>query len=559
MQEITEKIKYFVYARKSSESEEKQIASIDSQLDELKLLAKKENLEIIHIFKEEKSAKAPGREIFNEMLRRIEAEEAKGIICWKIDRLARNPVDGGTIGWLLQRGVIKHIKTYGRDYYPGDNVLMMSLEFGVANQFILDLKDNTKRGLRKKVAKGMLPGRAPLGYYNDKYQEKGEKDIKPDPKNFEIIKKCWEEIIENKIGIDKLHSLAVNEWGLRTHWDTKPGKSTFHKTFRNSFYYGYFKYNSELHKGIHQPMITQGQFEEAQEVINRHGKPHPKRHIFAFTGLIRCGECGAMITAESKQKKLKNGSTNHYTYYRCTKRLGPCSQKCIEEKVLTKQIDEVLKTIEIPESFYHWALEILREENKNDGKIRIDRIELIQKEYKDTIKTISRLIDMRAGEEISAKEFSERKEPLTKESARLEELMRDNEQDNSQWLIKAEKLFNFAETAHLAFKDGDLATKRNILGNLGQNLILKDRSLVVDLKPPLQLVRTVAKRVSEIRTRLEPNNNQELHKVWSEIYSKDTKLGGYRELNPNKEFHKLLCCRYTIATINTDLRLAKYL
>ena len=53
----------------------------------------------------------PGRPIFNDMLRRIQTGEAQGIICWKVDRLARNPVDGGQIQWLLQQGVIAHIQT----------------------------------------------------------------------------------------------------------------------------------------------------------------------------------------------------------------------------------------------------------------------------------------------------------------------------------------------------------------------------------------------------------------------------------------------------------------
>ena len=131
-----EKIKYLLYARKSSESEDRQVASIKSQIDVLTEMAKKEGLKIIDIISEAKSAKAPGRSEFNEMLARIHKGEAQGIICWKLDRLARNPVDGGSINWMLQEGVIKHIKTHERSYYPTDNVLMMSVEFGMANQFI---------------------------------------------------------------------------------------------------------------------------------------------------------------------------------------------------------------------------------------------------------------------------------------------------------------------------------------------------------------------------------------------------------------------------------------
>ena len=88
---------YFLYVRKSTDTEERQVLSIESQLAELKLLAEKENLRISHIFQEAMTAKVPGRPIFNEMISRIEKGEADGIIAWHPDRLARNSIDGGRV------------------------------------------------------------------------------------------------------------------------------------------------------------------------------------------------------------------------------------------------------------------------------------------------------------------------------------------------------------------------------------------------------------------------------------------------------------------------------
>jgi site-specific DNA recombinase len=151
-------IKYFLYARKSSENEDRQTASIPSQIEELKRLASQFELPIAAILTEEQSAKAPGRPIFTKMIEDIHRGIAQGIICWKLDRLARNPVDGGTISWMLQQSLIKHIQTFQRSYHPTDNVLMMNLEFGMANQFILDLSVNTKRGQRSR--EGVAPSQA---------------------------------------------------------------------------------------------------------------------------------------------------------------------------------------------------------------------------------------------------------------------------------------------------------------------------------------------------------------------------------------------------------------
>ncbi|HXF29597.1 MAG TPA: recombinase family protein, partial [Chlamydiales bacterium] len=100
----TEKIKYFLYARKSLESEDRQVQSIEDQISRLKDLAANLGLEIKEILTEAKSAKKPyNRTVFSEMIKRIEKGEAGGILCWQINRLSRNPIDSGTLSWLLQQ------------------------------------------------------------------------------------------------------------------------------------------------------------------------------------------------------------------------------------------------------------------------------------------------------------------------------------------------------------------------------------------------------------------------------------------------------------------------
>src|ERR1039458_3008781 len=102
--------KFFLYARKSTDVEDKQVLSIDAQINELREFAERERLGILAELIEKQSAKIPGRPIFNDMLARIEAGEADGILAWHPDRLARNSVDGGRIIYLLDTEKLKTLK-----------------------------------------------------------------------------------------------------------------------------------------------------------------------------------------------------------------------------------------------------------------------------------------------------------------------------------------------------------------------------------------------------------------------------------------------------------------
>ena len=122
-------MKYILYARKSSEDKGKQILSLESQTTTMKKVAADLGLKIVKVFAESKSAKKPdNRPQFAEMIKMLESGKANGIICWKLDRLSRNPVDSGTIQWLLQQGIIKEIQTIEKRYLPEDNALIFNVE-----------------------------------------------------------------------------------------------------------------------------------------------------------------------------------------------------------------------------------------------------------------------------------------------------------------------------------------------------------------------------------------------------------------------------------------------
>ncbi len=518
-----EKIKYFIYARKSSEGEDRQVQSIDDQIEELKKLAKNGGLEVVEILSEAKSAKAPGRPVFDEMLARISRGEANGILCWKLNRLARNPIDGGNISWMLQEGLIQHIQTYGRGYSPSDNVIMMSVEFGMANQFIRDLRVDTKRGLKAKAERGWYPTFATLGYIHNPFKIKGEKEIIKDTERWDLVRRMFDLMLSGQHTPPKIIEIASNEWGLRNKKGGVVARSTIYRIFSDPFYYGEFEYpknSGNWYQGLHEPMITRDEYEKIQVMLGKKGRPRPKKYDFAFRGPLMCGECGASVTAENKVKKQKNGNVHMYTYYHCTKRKDPnCSQRSIEEKKLEKQIMEKLKGIEIPKEFHEWAMDVLKNANSTEVTGRKQAILNQRREYDSILKKLDGLIDMRANNEIGEEDFKRRKSSLTQEKERLNKLINETDQRVDEWLDIAERYFEFAEHARESFQDGDLNTKKTILTTLGSNLSIKDGELNISLAELLIPIEKSAEEVRRIHSMFEPLKGVENKRTLGEMYS----------------------------------------
>ncbi len=504
-------VKYFLYARKSSETEDRQIASIDSQLETLRTLAKDKNFEIVDVFTESKSAKAPGRPYFNKMIERIHKGEAQGIICWKTDRLFRNPIDFGTISWMLQQSLIKHIQCSDRSYYPEDNVLLMSVEQGMANQFIRDLSKNTKRGLQSKADRGWYPAQPPLGYLHNPLKKKGEKEIIKDPARFDLTRKMFDLMLTGIYLPSQLVNKINNELGLRNRFGREIGRTTIYQILSNPFYYGYYEYpgkSGNWIKGNHPPMITKEEFEQIRKILKRKNNPKPEKKFFAYTGIIRCGECGAMITAEEKHKHQKNGNEHNYIYYHCTKRTSKdCSQKTIVLDKLENQINQILRNIYIPEEFIEWAISSLKNDLSIDIEDRKKLIESHKKERELLIKKRNNLTELKLKSLIEDEEYSAKKEEIRASELVLTALIEKLEKESNAGMEEMESLLKFGSTAVEVFTNGTLEQKRIILSSLGSNLSLKDKILHIELEKPLLLLNEInssLKGQKSKRKRLEP-------------------------------------------------------
>mgnify|MGYP003394173587 CR=1 FL=1 len=430
----------------------------------------------------------PGRLIFNEMVKRIQKGEAQGIICWKLDRLARNPVDGGQISWMLQQGIVQHILIHDRSYYPTDNVLMMSVEFGMANQFIRDLSANTKRGLRAKVKRGEFPSTAPVGYLNDTRK----RTIVVDRKKSKIIHSAYELYAQGNSRFEDITNFLF-ERKVRSIYGNPLHKDCVRRILSNPFYYGHFRYGGEIHEGKHTPIIEKRLFDKVQKVMIERGHPtkasiEPK----PFCGLLRCGTCGMMITAEDKVKRNKNGNVHKYVYYHCTKksRTAQCDELFVREESILEQVNEILSNYSMPSP---WAKEfdlLMKEDEKKAEQESAVIIEDLRNKVSVISEKIQRLLDVYLAQDIDRETYLKERSKLFSDKKSFEERICNLERDAKVWLEPMQEWLNVASGLAEAAQSNDLSSKKSLISKIfGSNPTLHHRRILENPLPPYAALR----------------------------------------------------------------------
>ena len=343
---MDENLRYCLYARKSSESDERQAMSIDSQIKEMLDLARREELNIVEIKQESHSAKqSAARPVFNEVLQDLRDGKFNAVLTWAPDRLSRNAGDLGSLVDLMDRQKLLRIRTFSQTFgnNPNEKFLLMIL----CSQAKLENDNrgiNVRRGIRAKCEMGWRPGIAPIGYMNRSFN--GIKDIIPDPERAPIVTEIFNKAAQGWSG--RRIKQWADEIGFCNKSGVKVSLSQIYLMLNNAFYYGEFEYPDDSgywYKGAHEPLVGKVLFDQIQKdrVVPNAKTPWGTKQ-FAFKDIFKCGNCGASITAEEKFKPTKDGGLNRHVYYHCTKQVDrSCPEKSINETDIKVQLAEFIK------------------------------------------------------------------------------------------------------------------------------------------------------------------------------------------------------------------------
>lgn len=476
------------YCRKSSEASDRQAASIDSQKDHLLELAKRYDVAVDCVFEESMSAKKPGRLEFGKMIKKIESHPGATILVWKLDRLARNPMDEGTIKWLLQNKTISRIITPERIYLPEDNALISAVEFGMANQYIRDLSTNVKRGNQTKLLKGELPGAAPLGYLDNKITKQKEVD----PSKSLLIREAFELYATGGYSLKEVNSLMYKR-GLTTRGGSKLSKGKLHHTFQNPFYYGTIRRNGQLYPGTHEPIISKILFDQVQDALS--GKHHSKKqkHFFPLRGFMNCASCGCLLTATKKKG---------HVYYYCTNGKGNCSQhtKYLRDESADKLVASVFQEIGFCEEDVEIAYLASKEKTIREFGTAHTQQDELEKKLKTLQQQLANLINV-ISTDLSMTSVLKPQILSLEADARMtqQQILHPTNQTLDEALFTLEqikKAFLQACSASLDYLEGNEESKFELAKKILWNLKVQDGNIQqYQLKAPYSLMANVPKKM----------------------------------------------------------------
>ena len=504
------KSKCFIYLRRSQDREDRQAYSLEKQDKQVKQAIQRNELQPVYLPAEERSAKYPGRPIFNDMMDRIESGEARYIAVWALSRLSRNPVDGGRVIFALDRGKLLAIHTPSRTYRnTPDDKMVLAIELALAKKNNDDLSVQVKESFEQKREHGEYPGPAPIGYINAIITP-GRRNIIPDPETAHKISNLFNKAANECYTLHDIW-LETQKLGLTSRRGTPLAKQTVVGILQNRVYTGVFKYGSmEWHQGTYEPLISVEVYNKVQAVMGWARKryvPHTTAgRYYPYKGLLLCGACKFNVTAYTKPKVLASGNRAYYEFYTCTKKSKVI--KCLEPQVSAKELHQHIKDkmgeFEISEEDGRLCSSYL-DELYVDYTANRQRYRLVWQKDNSSARKALNILDNKLEEGvISDDRYKARSEHHQEILARTNSLLESSQQDAERWLELAKETFSTVTNIGDVFEQANDPERRELMKYLGLNWTLSNKKVALTPREPLGLLH-ISNRNQSWRARPDSN------------------------------------------------------
>jgi site-specific DNA recombinase len=478
-----------IYARKSTESDDRQVLSIDSQIQELKLLALRRGIEVAAVLTEARSAKAPGRPVFEQLMGQVDRGEIISVLCWKLDRLARNHADTGRVLQALADHKLQSVITFERDYTAdGNDRFLGNFELGIATKYIDDLRVNVRRGNRARFARGWPNFRPPQGYLEDR----ASKTVVKDPDRFPLVRWMWDLLLTGAMRPRQILEEANQNWGFRTRKRPNTGNKPLSLTglyaiFANPFYMGLIRLKSgESYKGAHPPMISPEEFDRAQDILGRFDRPRPVRHEFAYSGIFRCGRCDGTLIAEEHVKR----TGQRYVYYRChgRRRLEKCGEPSLTEVAFDTWLAGELLRYTLPPRAASWIRSKLERTLAADLEQRKTARHSLESALRQAVQEGETLLTLRLRSQVDGPTWDRKRLEILDRQAQLRLKLDQPQSRPEELLALLDRTLDFPARGVELLRDRSTVGRRQLVQALGSNWRVKDRKALYKAKKPFSLI-----------------------------------------------------------------------
>ena len=475
-------IKAVIYIRVSSKEQMEEGYSIPAQRKLLLDYAKREGMTIVEEFADVQTAKRTGRKSFEAMVANLgKQEDVKTVLVEKTDRLYRNVKDWVTIDDLdLSVHMVKEGVVISPDSRSSEK-FMHGMKVLVAKNFCDNLSEEASKGMLEKAEQGRYPSAAPIGYLNN--QETGL--IEPDPDLAPLIRLLFSQYAQPGETAKSVLATAHRK-GYRTRKGNLIAQSTVYRILSNPIYIGEYDWKGVRYIGKHEPLVSREVFDLVARKRQSFSTPHKRKHEFPFRGMLRCGHCGAMITAEIIKKK--------YVYYRCTRRKGPCQEKAVREERLALMMGEPLKRLRMSPERAEWVMSAIQEGGKEQATYIASERRRINAELERLDVMIDRLYEDKLMGEISNDFWRDKNSKLSKKKSALMEALGALDVDNGDHLDSGSKVLDLVQEAYSLYVAGTDEEKVKLLKIMCSNFILQGQQVEPEFR---QLFASIADGVED--------------------------------------------------------------